>query len=419
MTGQSILIVNYYFPPFQRVGGRRWAKFAKYLFRRGWDIHVVAGDFPGSVSPWDKDTKLYRDRIHRVTRKSLPIPYFKQTLPKSPVQKIRWKFSQWVHESFTKKKYVGDYTDPSYIDGPAFAAATRKNLESNPQIKHVIVSVGPYYYAMDILKLKKDFPSVLFWLDYRDEWTSRDDLSAKQKKELKEYKHELNQLPDAFLSVYDFISKDMNINYRKPAFTIPHAFDDDDFEQLINLKPDSKKLQFVYGGDLYLGFEPRLTLLSNLLSYLNNRGFDAKAIIYADKRKHPHQQWNHVIFKEPLMLDDFFKAVKESDFSMILRGSLKFHQFSTKVFELIKLGRPILVIDDHTPEIDFIENNRLGLGLMPNTNLEELTEAIIKQKTENTLPRSYNLETHTTNHTCSLLCELLNKELQTISNQPI
>jgi len=410
MTNKSVLIVNYYFPPFHRVGGRRWAKFAKYLFRSGWDVHVVAGDFPGSFSPWEKDLETYRDRIHRVTRTSLPLPYFKNVLPKNPVQKIRWKLSKWIFESFTKKNYKGDYIDPSYLDGPAFAVATQKVLKLNPQISIVVVSVGPYYYAKDVLKLKKAFPKVSFWLDYRDVWSIREGLTTKQYRELLDCQAELNQMTDVILSVNDTMSKDLSTRYKKPTFTIPHTIDNDDFEGLDDLKPNPKKLKFVYGGDLYIGFEAKIILLNDLLEYLHSCGFDVQAIVYADKRKHPHQKWSHVQFQEPLMLSDFFEAVKESDFSVILRGSSKEHQFSTKVFELIKLGRPILIVDDHTPELDFIEENKLGLGLTPESAIPQLADKIIEQKLNKGLPVAYNLQPHTIDHTCKALIDLFSKE---------
>lgn len=410
MSGKSVLIVNYYFPPFHRVGGRRWAKFAKYLFRKGWDVHVVAGDFPGSVSPWDKDTELYRDRIHRVARTPLPVPYFKQTLPKNPLQKIRWKISQWLFEHYTKKNYVGDYTDPSYLDGPAFAAAAAKVLSNNPAISNVIISVGPYYYAIDVLRLKKDFPNVKFWLDYRDIWITWNGLTNKQKQALETYQIELNKLSDAFITVHEIIGDELIFKYKRPTFIIPHAIDNDDFNELEEFKPKTKQIQFTYGGDLYPGFETRVSLLDELLELLNKRGISSQAIIYADKRKHPPQKWKHVHFNEPLMLHDFFAAVKSSDFSLIIRGSRPLNLFTTKFYELINLQRPILVIDDTSPEMEFIESNKLGYGLTSDTNLQHLAEAVINQKLNNELPNSFDLHNHTTNYTGAQLSELLSKD---------
>jgi len=403
MASKSILIVNYYFPPFHRVGGRRWAKFAKYLFRSGWDVHVVAGDFPGSVSPWDKDTELYRDRIHRVTRKPLPLPYFKQTLPKNPVQKIRWKLSLWAFDLYTKKTYTGDYTDPSYLDGPAFANESRKVLESNPQIEHLIVSVGPYYYAMEVLKLKKDFPEVIFWLDYRDLWDAGRGLSPKQLLELQNYQEKLNEIPDAFCAVSEAMAMELNKRYNKKAFNFPHAMDEDDFTVLPNLKPDPNKLLFVYGGDLYHVISHRLSLLDELLKNLNAKGYEAEAVFYSDPRKHPKNIWTHLRFEKPVKLNEFFQKVMMADFSLIVRGEEKVNQFSTKTFELVRLKRPILIIDENKAELQFLKNKGLGLGLTKSDEIPALVDSIIKQKQQAYLPFDYDLSEHSINHTSKIL----------------
>jgi glycosyltransferase involved in cell wall biosynthesis len=407
MTEKSILIVNYYFPPFHRVGGRRWAKFAKYLFRSGWDVHVVAGDFPGSVSPWDKDTELYRDRIHRVTRKPLPLPFFKQKLPTNPIEKIRWKLSQWFFEFYTKKNYVGDYTDPSYLDGPAFAVAVRNVLTANPQIKNVVVSVGPYYYAMDVLKLKRDFTEINFVLDFRDVWMDWPGLSKKQIKVLSEFKSELHQLPDYFTTVSDILTDFLKLNYTQKSITIPHAIDEDDFIELPTLEPEPNKLLFVYGGDLYHGIEHRLTLLDELLKLLNAKGYQAEAVFYSDPRKHPQNIWAHLRFEKSTLLDEFFQKVLIADFALVVRGDVTVNQFTTKIFELVKLKRPILIIDKDQPELRFIKSKGLGLGLTHKIEIPELAEAIIRQKEQPYLPLDYDLKIHTIKHTTTILEDYL------------
>lgn len=407
MTEKSILIVNYYFPPFHRVGGRRWAKFAKYLFRRGWDVHVVAGDFPGSVSPWDKDTELYRDRIHRVTRKPLPLPFFKQKLPTNPIEKIRWKLSQWFFEFYTKKNYVGDYTDPSYLDGPAFVCATIKVLKENPQISSVILSVGPYNYAMEVLQIKDQFPDVKFILDFRDVWIALPGLTSKQSIELASFKHKLHNSPHYFLTVSDIITNDLKANYPQPALTLPHAIDEDDFINLPELKPEPYKLLFVYGGDLYRDNQHRLTLLNELLVYLTKRGYNAEAVFYSDPRKHPKKVWSNLRFEKSILLDEFFQKVLKSDFALVVRGDATVNQFTTKIFELVKLQRPILIVDKDQPELRFIKSKGLGLGLTHKNEIPELAEAIIRQKEQPYLPLDYDLTIHTIKHTTTILEDYL------------
>jgi hypothetical protein len=43
---KTILIICYGFPPFPGIGGRRWAKFSKYLSSYGFNINVIASKNP-------------------------------------------------------------------------------------------------------------------------------------------------------------------------------------------------------------------------------------------------------------------------------------------------------------------------------------------------------------------------------------
>ena len=61
MKANSLFIL-FYFPPFARVGGRRWAKYLKYLYRQNHNFKVLAGDYK-TTSPWDKDITEYESRI--------------------------------------------------------------------------------------------------------------------------------------------------------------------------------------------------------------------------------------------------------------------------------------------------------------------------------------------------------------------
>jgi hypothetical protein len=96
---------------------------------------------------------------------------------------------------------------------------------------------------------------------------------------------------------------------------------------------------------------------------------------------------------------------------LIIRGSKPLHLFTTKFYELIRLEKPILVIDDASPEMEFIESKKLGLGLTNETDLDSLAKAVINQKLKNELPKPYDLQNHTIDYTGALLCELLLKEI--------
>ena len=88
MDNVNVLLISFYFPPYNRVGGRRWAKHCKYLKREGFNINVLCKNFENSTSSWDKDTFEYKKSITRIKLQEIKTPYFKKELPKTILSKI-------------------------------------------------------------------------------------------------------------------------------------------------------------------------------------------------------------------------------------------------------------------------------------------------------------------------------------------
>ena len=62
---KHILLASYVFPPYPDIGSRRWAKFAKYLARDGFNVHVVAARNPfKEQSLWTADIKHENIYLH-------------------------------------------------------------------------------------------------------------------------------------------------------------------------------------------------------------------------------------------------------------------------------------------------------------------------------------------------------------------
>jgi hypothetical protein len=65
---KKVLIVSYIFPPKSGIGGRRWAKFSKYLNRMDIDIKVLTFQKKNdsNFSNWSKDIVEYENKIERI-----------------------------------------------------------------------------------------------------------------------------------------------------------------------------------------------------------------------------------------------------------------------------------------------------------------------------------------------------------------
>ena len=59
MPRRRILVISYFFPPDQTVGGARWAAMSSWLRRAGHEVTVLttnaAGSLPGE-EPWTRRT---------------------------------------------------------------------------------------------------------------------------------------------------------------------------------------------------------------------------------------------------------------------------------------------------------------------------------------------------------------------------
>ena len=76
----NLLIISFFFPPYNGVSGRRWAKIIKYMYKKGVHPIVLTGSLDNQEMFWVKDIESYRENIYRIKDKRY---YFKRTLPKN------------------------------------------------------------------------------------------------------------------------------------------------------------------------------------------------------------------------------------------------------------------------------------------------------------------------------------------------
>ena len=64
----KILLIVYQFCPKGQIGTRRWSKFAKYLARKGYEVHVICARYPyrDSINWCHEVEGNPRIHIHRI-----------------------------------------------------------------------------------------------------------------------------------------------------------------------------------------------------------------------------------------------------------------------------------------------------------------------------------------------------------------
>jgi len=61
----KLLLISYYFPPYNSVGGVRPGKLAKYLYNQGHEIDVISAEQP---FPVEAELEIPPERVSFLTR---------------------------------------------------------------------------------------------------------------------------------------------------------------------------------------------------------------------------------------------------------------------------------------------------------------------------------------------------------------
>ena len=394
MSSESlrILVISYFFPPFNRVGGRRWAKHCKYFEKENIKFNVLAGDFTGS-SPWDEDIKSYRERISRIELVKPKTPYFKKKLPDNILQKIIWKASL-IFWQFKKKMLKGNYNDTSLGNKNSFYNQA-KSIIARENINTVILSCGPFTYSSILPILKSNFPHLKYVLDYRDYWEDGFiGLTNKQiSNEIKNQLEVVNSV-DLILSPNLEMQKHYAETFDKPSYLLPHCIDQDNLKNLPKKTP-TKGIQLIYGGAFYDQIGENIALIKKFIDQFNRfqkTTADFYVSVKGYEKELAHPSLNRFDFIESSL---YFEKVIQADYVILILPPNRVNAMSSKFFELIALRKPILYFGKEGMVSEFIVRNKLGFHITLNNLEEQIKEIIDNLNTARIPDPSYDISTHT------------------------
>ena len=411
----KFLIVSYYFPPFKRVGGRRWAKHAKFFNKKGIDFKVLTGRYDGD-SPWDSDIAEFKNKIERVELVIPKIPYHNRVIPTLFIGKLRWRLSKKYWKLRNNLKY-GNHYDVSGASVKNFSRAASKIIKKD-KINIVLLSVGPFRYSKIIISLKKEFPDVKFVLDYRDGWGDGPSRLSqrKQHQELKLEKKILDAVDACFAVNGDIINHLKSKNKSIKTFVVPHCVD----EEYLNIKSAEvvssalNSMNIVYGGQLYEGMDHEIENFVKFVNLYNKtveKNISARLYVPYLSYKKLLNKSNDIELHQMLKYDSYVDVLMKSDCIVLFRPAWSKNAFSSKFFEIICTGKPILYFGGQGKVSEFLVKNNLGIHI---ENIQSDTIDKFKLKIDDSsFPNtSYNFEQHSfrreTDKILNILQELLN-----------
>lgn len=382
---KKLLIVSHSFPPTSGIGGRRWAKFAKYLQRMGYDVTVIAAEnISEEKSVWSKDV----EGINVIT---LPYNFLKSVaLPKTD---LYHKFSYYLNLSILKLRDKGNYFDKSVFWEQQIQKKISELIEKK-KIDCVIVTSGPFRLSNYVTKLNAKFPDVKFIVDFRDLWTEDIEISSfaslplSRRTEEKRLEKETVYMADKVISVAPELNNYFSsLTISKKFAVIPNGYDPEDFKDLqLSPKTDSNKIKFIFTGTLYINLsyiiEPFIKALAQLkqvepdlfnkLEFEFIGRFPEKYLQLINENKVSEA----FKFTKSLVLQEVYAKIAASHYCMLFLNDVYSFALSTKFCEYISQKKKIIIVSNKGPASEFITENNLGYWVNPNYALPDLKKII-------------------------------------------
>jgi len=365
LQSKKIVILCYSFPPNTGVGGRRWAKFTKYLARKKKQVIAITAMPNKKNSP-----SFYHQDV-----KGVPTYYFKTKSPffmsgvvDSLVQKIGYRW----HLALKRMLVKGTPFDLVGRDGHQINAVLEqvKGLEG---MNCLIATGAPFHLLYFASKFKQKHPEIKLVVDLRDPWVEGGNYGISS---LSKKKYEQENQKEAFVMTQaDFVTSPnqgilnrLMLKYpqlQKSKFKlIPHGYDED--YVLVKKNEEAKPVKkMVYIGTIYTETEEHLSLLNKILIQAAGQltiSFYTSTSDLNILGLRPAIEKGYVVFYEPVSEKELFKKLVMYDMVLLfVRNNYGQDFISTKFYELAKARLPMLGIGGKGKAMDFIIDNKLGI----------------------------------------------------------
>lgn len=386
---KKILIVCYSFPPFPGIGGRRWAKFAKYFAENGVECHVISAfNYSKSKSIWNADTDNPNIKIHPL---KFRFQYWMGLYSSSFSYRI---FSKLIRTVLNLTKY-SPYFSTSISKKILLEKCTSIIREHN--IDTVVASGDPYmqYYVTELKKTSK----LHVIIDYRDTWNDRPKyyldkfhkLSNKQRAFFEFSENESLKNCDEVVSVYEPIIDKLSARSGKNKtlfHLIPNGFDKNDYTNIKALNSNSSTITLYFGGnispgdiaDYFLGFLESFTHLKkqNKLLWEKFRvEINGDCPAYFEEELKKWNNTNIILQKGFLAFGQYIEKLENSAFGILsIPDEYSDCLFITKAYDYLYLEKPILYLGKKGLVSKFIDENRIGYAFNPDENADNFFEKL-------------------------------------------
>ncbi len=380
---KKILIVSYTFPPYPGIGGRRWAKFARQLADRNYEIHVICAE-----NPYAENSQWYDNILHpNIKTHFLPVNYPKVILhgTSSFIDKLIYHFWSLLMHYYSK----GVKLERTLFWRRQLLKHASQLIE-HENIKNVIVTIPPFRLAYYCSLLKKKYRHINLIVDYRDPWTDIKlfhgfkDLAPTRLEYERYMEMETLKTADFIITVSGTMTKNIKIRspYPERVFTLHNGYDEQEIK-IAGIPPPltNDRYNFIYAGTLYSNLEYIISPLMEYLTHLKKNNASLYHKIYFEfygnhnkeikaKLKSYHDE--HVIVHGVLPLHVIQEKLRMATFGILMLAPEYEFSFNTKFFEYLANRKPVILFSSLGETSKFITTHRLGAHVNPINFNEEM-----------------------------------------------
>lgn len=366
-TRKKVLVIAYFFPPLGGAGVQRTLKYVKYLRDFGWEPIVIT---VGKSNYFAKDESLINEipkdikiiRIDDFVDEDISIQFLNELVDfYSQVVKDKELINKFIDiinsSSENLNKYI--FTPDSQV---GWAYKVIRNIENLVELKNIDLiysTSSPYSDHLIGLFIKQKYwkPWVV---DFRDEWTNNpcviydvNDIKFLIENNMEE---KIVNEADMVVTISGIAAQNyidtFNIDCRKVK-CITNGYDEEDFIDIYRNKEKTDKFRIIHNGLLYgdRNIESVFMAISNLIEkdiikkdkieiYLT-RAYGDEHVLNLEKKYTLNEIVKTVGYldhKESLILSSKMNCC----LLIIGKGEKKKSVYTGKVFEYLRLGKPIL-----------------------------------------------------------------------------
>ncbi len=349
-----ILIISYFFPPFNCIGSIRIGKTAKYLMRLGNDVRIVT--CKQQMLPENLPVEIPEDRIIYTSwfnlNRPLQLVLNKKeivntgySVPRSPFGNLLKILGQFYKTSINFPDAQAGWIPFAYTN------ATKLIKEWRPDL---IFSSGLPISSLLAAALVSHRQHVPWIAELRDLWVGNPYRFMPGWRRLLEQRLEKKIFSRVWglVTVSEPLASELHQKYSLPVSVITNGFDEDDFMQVSRAPSETSSLAIAYTGMVYEGRqhpEPLFKALKKLKEKFGiniNVNFYGRYLQLIEELAKSHGIEDLISVHGPIPYREAISIQAGSDILLLFLGYGEAERgvFTGKFFEYLRTTRPILAI---------------------------------------------------------------------------